>query len=1201
VPRLFCAVVVLFASMAGILSGPLVAASPPPSAALPAAAAPASGVPAAVADAAKPTASAELPPPAANETSAAASQPPSAPPSQPAADPKPEQPPAERSLTRPQVDEQIQVVRSATSIDDATKAELLKRYQAAIEWLTNAEEAASRTAQYEAEIKQAPELLQQVKQQLALPASAPQIADSPGVKLKQMEQELSHAEAQLKDAGALLSKQEEALKRRGERKAELAKLVDEAKERIAELKKQLVAPPPRGEAELLTAARRMEYEARRQGINNQLSQLGAEAKRLDARAELLPLERDLAKRDKARREKEVAQRRQLVTARRKAESQRQAREARRQAEQAHPAFRQIADGNTALAEQRQKLADSIARVSDKVSENQKQLASLAQVLTEMKDKLRYAGHSTTVGLILRKQRGKLASAAQSSAQLRFVDREMPKANLERMELEDARGDLGDLDAAARSAVAALAPADATLMGDTVRDLLVTKRDLLDKLMVDYDTYIVKLSGMELSQRKLRAKTKEVTSYVDEHVLWIRSAEPLGWRDAIGAWRGMLELARPSRSLALARQCVLDAWQQPYYAFATLMAAVLLIAFRGRLVTQLKGHCAQSSGASALKFRPTLAALVLAAAIAAQWPLILAYLGWRMTMLNPSPDLARALGMGLQYAMLLLWVSQFTNVICSPGSLAESHFGWSAYGLRIARRHLRWLTLLVVPLAFLAVAAEIYQEGQWNDSLGRISFLLAMLALAAFMHAILHSKDNVLREILARYPNGWLARLRPVVYLLAVGVPCLLAVLACIGYYFSAQQLAFRLQGTLALVLAVLLAHALVDRWLLVKRRNLAIGQLRQRQAQNAEAVSAGSSTPLSATEQPEESNLSELHSQAQYLLRHAAAACVLVGSWLIWAHVLPALNVLDNHVLWWNTVQVTQLHVDADGTKTPQRIEKDVATTLRHVLVAVLLLGATVVLCRNLPALLEITLWQRLLIDRGGRHAISVIVGYLVVLTGVVLAFRMLSISWSSVQWLAAGMTVGLGFGLQEVFANFISGIILLFERPIRVGDIVTLGDVTGTVTNIRIRATTVTNWDRKELIVPNKDLITGRLLNWTLSNATNRVVIHVGLAYQTDAHNAHELLLAVAHEHPNVLRDPAPNVTFESFGDSTLDFVLRCYLASMDVRLSTIHDLHAAIHRTLADHDIEIAFPQRDINVRSVVPAALAMEPMRPRPADAA
>ena len=178
-------------------------------------------------------------------------------------------------------------------------------------------------------------------------------------------------------------------------------------------------------------------------------------------------------------------------------------------------------------------------------------------------------------------------------------------------------------------------------------------------------------------------------------------------------------------------------------------------------------------------------------------------------------------------------------------------------------------------------------------------------------------------------------------------------------------------------------------------------------------------------------------------------------------------------------------------------------------------------------------------------------------------------------------MTVGLAFGLQEVFANFVCGLILLFERPIRVGDIITLGDTTGRVTNIRIRATTVTNWDRKELIVPNKDLITGRLLNWTLSDTTNRIVIPVGVAYKSDPEKTRDILASVLQEHSNVLDDPAPNVTFEGFGDSTLNFVIRAYLASMDNRLSTIHELHSTIHRRLGEMGIEIAFPQRDINVR--------------------
>jgi potassium efflux system protein len=245
---------------------------------------------------------------------------------------------------------------------------------------------------------------------------------------------------------------------------------------------------------------------------------------------------------------------------------------------------------------------------------------------------------------------------------------------------------------------------------------------------------------------------------------------------------------------------------------------------------------------------------------------------------------------------------------------------------------------------------------------------------------------------------------------------------------------------------------------------------------------------------------------------------------------------------------------------------------------------------RNLPALMEITVLNRLPLDRGGRHAVSIIMHYSVVLTGVFVALRTLNINWASVQWLAAGITVGLGFGLQEIFANFVSGMILLFERPIRVGDIITLDDVTGTVTNIRIRATTVTNWDRKELIVPNKDLVTGRLLNWTLSDTTNRIVINVGVAYQSDANRARQIMQQTVVSHPNVLTDPPPAVTFESFGDSTLNFVIRAYLASLDVRLETIHGLHVSLHQRLQKEGIEIAFPQRDINIRNVNWPAQAM-----------
>jgi potassium efflux system protein len=179
-----------------------------------------------------------------------------------------------------------------------------------------------------------------------------------------------------------------------------------------------------------------------------------------------------------------------------------------------------------------------------------------------------------------------------------------------------------------------------------------------------------------------------------------------------------------------------------------------------------------------------------------------------------------------------------------------------------------------------------------------------------------------------------------------------------------------------------------------------------------------------------------------------------------------------------------------------------------------------------------------------------------------------------------AAATVGLGFGLQEIFGNFVSGLILLAERPIRVGDVVTVGGITGKVTKVSMRSTVVTNWDRQEFIVPNKDFITGRVLNWTLSNAINRIVINVRTPTNCDPERAREVLLQVAREHPLATDDPPPLATLEEFGDGTLNFVLRCYLPDMENRLATIHELHSAIYQAFREAGIEIAVPKQDIRI---------------------
>jgi potassium efflux system protein len=150
----------------------------------------------------------------------------------------------------------------------------------------------------------------------------------------------------------------------------------------------------------------------------------------------------------------------------------------------------------------------------------------------------------------------------------------------------------------------------------------------------------------------------------------------------------------------------------------------------------------------------------------------------------------------------------------------------------------------------------------------------------------------------------------------------------------------------------------------------------------------------------------------------------------------------------------------------------------------------------------------------------------------------------------------------------------------------VTVDDVTGVVSRIRIRATSITNWDRKEYVVPNKEFITGRLLNWTLSDKVNRVVVEVGLAYGSDTEKARELLLKVANAHPLVMKDPAAMASFEGFGDNSLNLVLRTFLPSLENRLQVIHELHTAIDQEFRKAGIEIAFPQRDLHIRTFVGA---------------
>ncbi len=556
--------------------------------------------------------------------------------------------------------------------------------------------------------------------------------------------------------------------------------------------------------------------------------------------------------------------------------------------------------------------------------------------------------------------------------------------------------------------------------------------------------------------------------------------------------------------------------------------------------------------------PTLNAMLVSVTSAAFLPAVLLFVAWQLDPPYRKQELQGAIGFSLITAAIpMLFVVLVISRSLSPNGLAERFLRWSPNVCQAILSTTRPVAWLGIPLLWFYTAVESFAGGKWNDSLGRLAFVLAMLVLSS---ALWKTGLRIRKYCQACSENHqeqglgfWTRSL-----LASVAVcPLLLALLSAAGYHFTAVQLSWRLYWTLAIITGIALLTSFTSRTLLIM-------QFRTRQRQTSDCPVTG--------DDGQSLDISEITSQVNRLLRVMALVGVVVVGWQVWSGVLPAIGYLDSIELWDK--------YSKDGT--PDK------ATLRDVLLSAGILGITIVLSRNLPGILEIVLLDRLPLDRGGRYAISFVCRYVVGISGLMLMFRMLGFSWSTVQWLAAGLTVGLGFGLQEIFANLVSGLIILIERPVRVGDFVTVNGVSGHVMQMQLRATTIKDLDSRELIVPNKRFITEDVINWTLSDRSTRVIIRVGIAYGSDTKKAQQVLLEVARANPLVKNLPMPEVIFSAFGDSTLDFELRVIIPTREVYFRVVHELNMAIDQAFRESGIEIAFPQRDIHVRGL-PEALS------------
>ncbi|MBU1095985.1 MAG: mechanosensitive ion channel [Bacteroidetes bacterium] len=221
-------------------------------------------------------------------------------------------------------------------------------------------------------------------------------------------------------------------------------------------------------------------------------------------------------------------------------------------------------------------------------------------------------------------------------------------------------------------------------------------------------------------------------------------------------------------------------------------------------------------------------------------------------------------------------------------------------------------------------------------------------------------------------------------------------------------------------------------------------------------------------------------------------------------------------------------------------------------------------------------------LDEGIQYTLTKIAQYIIISAGVVLAFQFIGVDLSGLAVILGFLSVGIGFGLQNITSNFISGIILLFERPIRVGDRVTVGETEGDVTNISIRATSIRSVNNISIIVPNSEFISGRVINWTHGDKKIRIDLEVGVSYNSDLDLVLRVLKEIAVQNAEVLESPEPEVHLKTFGDSSWNMHLRVWIPNPKRFHYVRSELNCAIVRKFKEHNIEIPFPQRDIHIRS-------------------
>lgn len=1096
-------------------------------------------------------------------------------------------------FTTSSLEEELKTVEASEKLTEEQQKQVKTYIETSITSLANAAKNLENRTRFTVELENAPETLLKLRADLdrvqADMANAPEVDEEPMREdaLLQLEQDLIAKESELRTLRSEVEGYKTGLQNLATRQIAAPKELSEGRTRLGEIATSL-GELGENDLDAVANANRRTLQARRYYRRTQIAALEQEIAGLSKRQEIVTARSNLADLKLRKLTEEV----QYLSEKTGQKRLNEAAELEEDARMRLQAFESLHPLITDLAEQNLQLTEEIVQLASGASEISKRSAATRSMLDVVESDLRVAEDLINNGALDRRSGATLRRLSNQLTPIKTLKANIEETQRTRIDVTQesliAQESLREIPFGRINPDTILATARIQMPQledfsdadkDALQSLMIERRELLQRVVTAASARRTEISNLSEQQEALLETTDRLKTMLDENLLWIPSvpAIDLGWPAKVGS--GVLTVFSPT-NIALTLDIFMTQIQDLWFLVLVFGAAILGCIYARKtlwenIITRAKkvGRVQQDN------YWHTPSVILSCIFIAMPFPLLFVLL-WLLFDFSPSTDpLIAGLSDTFFYLSLFSLFLLTWRAWDRDKSLFAAHYKLPAGFRKSVNRHLKWfIPLAGVSTGFIALTDSSTDQNVY-EGFSVFAFVITALSLSYFGFKVLWAGRKTLAVNFEK--DSFFNKYKGPLTFIIVGLPAISAAMALYGYYDTASELLGRLFFSSWLFLLTYVVHGLIKRTVLVAQRQLAFQQAIEKRdaaakarAEKLEAEERGEEISAPPPVDTSEIDIKAISRQSSQLLNTLIVLGFAALMWMIWSDLLPALSIFNEVKIGSYTGQI----IDDAG------VVKDVPVpiTLWNLIQFFVILGLTFIAAKNLPGFLEVFVLNRAGVEAGSRYAITTILGYIIIAVGVVIGFDKLGLQWSQLRWIVTGLSVGIGFGLQKIIANFISGLIILFERPIRIGDYVTIGDQSGTVSRIQIRATTLMDLENREILIPNEALISERVTNWTLSNSVTRVTVPVGIAYGSDTDRAREIMLEALKANPKVLENPAPQALFLGFGDSSLNFELRVFLRNFDDRVPVRHMVHMDINRVLAKAGISIPFPQRDLNIVS-------------------